>query len=214
LNIIGGIDTGTSGKLFVFGENTSDYDFLALEKYRLEQISFVLQEPIFISHLTVKENLQFSLNSRKKEADVSNLEKILELTGLSERVENYPETLSGGEKQRLSIAIALALNHKIFLCDEPTGQLDMENKRNIANLLKEVHRMDPSKIIIIVSHDPLFAEYADRILVIEDGHIKQELSSDKLKSSYGISEESLKQNLNKEHISALLKKVSDELENL
>ncbi len=182
LNLIGGLDTVSSGSIKVFGKEITTYSSQELESYRLSEISYILQEPVFISYLNVKENLLFAISSRNRKISDEKLQDILTTTNLSKLVNHDPDSLSGGEKQRLSVAIALALDNSIFLCDEPTGQLDVENKYLIAELLKKIQKKNSSKIFIIVSHDPLFVDYVDEILVIEDGVIKQSVERISLES--------------------------------
>lgn len=175
LSIIGGLDIPSSGiinfnnQFSINNENNDLFDF------RINNISFIFQEPIFIPFLTVTENIKF-FAKRKGERLKEKINDVLEKTNLLKRKKAYPYQLSGGEKQRLSIAIALSLNNNIWLCDEPTGTLDSENKTQIMNLLKQIISNDPSKILIIVTHDPLFQKIADKILILKDGTFELEMN--------------------------------------
>lgn len=177
LSIIGGLDLPSSGTInfnnqfSINNENTDLFDF------RIKNISFIFQEPIFIPFLTVTENLKF-FAKRKGERLKEKINDVLEKTNLLKRKKAYPYQLSGGEKQRLSIAIALSLNNNIWLCDEPTGTLDSESKTQIMNLLKQIISNDPSKILIIVTHDPLFQKIADKILILKDGIFELEMNKE------------------------------------
>lgn len=175
LSIIGGLDIPSSGiinfnnQFSINNENNDLFDF------RINNISFIFQEPIFIPFLTVTENIKF-FAKKKGERLKEKINDVLEKTNLLKRKKAYPYQLSGGEKQRLSIAIALSLNNNIWLCDEPTGTLDSENKTQIMNLLKQIISNDPSKILIIVTHDPLFQKIADKILILKDGTFELEMN--------------------------------------
>ena len=175
LSIIGGLDIPSSGTINFNNQFSITNENMDLFDFRIKNISFIFQEPIFIPFLTVTENIKF-FAKRKGERLKEKINDVLEKTNLLKRKTAYPYQLSGGEKQRLSIAIALSLNNNIWLCDEPTGTLDSENKTQIMNLLKQIISNDPSKILIIVTHDPLFQKIADKILILKDGTFELEMN--------------------------------------
>jgi len=175
LSIIGGLDLPSSGTINFNNQFSINNENMDLFDFRIKNISFIFQEPIFIPFLTVTENIKFFAR-RKGERLKGKINDVLEKTNLLKRKKAYPYQLSGGEKQRLSIAIALSLNNNIWLCDEPTGTLDSESKTQIMNLLKQIISNDPSKILIIVTHDPLFQKIADKILILKDGTFELEMN--------------------------------------
>jgi len=175
LSIIGGLDLPSSGTINFNNQFSINNENVDLFDFRIKNISFIFQEPIFIPFLTVTENIKFFAR-RKGERLKGKINDVLEKTNLLKRKKAYPYQLSGGEKQRLSIAIALSLNNNIWLCDEPTGTLDSESKTQIMNLLKQIISNDPSKILIIVTHDPLFQKIADKILILKDGTFELEMN--------------------------------------
>lgn len=121
LNILGGMDTATSGEVWIDGKNIVKYSPRQLTSYRRDDIGFVFQFYNLIPNLTALENVELALQICKDPLDA---EMVLREVGLADRMKNFPAQLSGGEQQRVSIARALAKNPKLLLCDEPTGALD------------------------------------------------------------------------------------------
>ncbi|UTC78740.1 ATP-binding cassette domain-containing protein [Treponema sp. OMZ 799] len=164
LNIIAGIDKNYSGEVLYKGETIQDYD-----KFRRENISFIFQDSNLIPHQNLLKNIVIALHNgieNKEELAISLLKKV----GLSEHIYKKPSMLSTGERQRASIARALARNTDILLCDEPTGSLDETTKIEICDLILEVFK---GKTIIFVSHDEELARiYADEILTIDNKKLK------------------------------------------
>jgi len=177
LSILGGLELPSSGTINFNDKYKIDNESNNLFDFRIKNISFVFQEPIFIPFLNVIENIKF-FAKHESENLKEKVDEILKKANLIHRKNSYPYQLSGGEKQRLSIAIALFLNNNIWLCDEPTGTLDSENKIQIMNLLKQIISNDPSKILIIVTHDPLFQKIADKILILKDGLFELEMNQE------------------------------------
>lgn len=178
LKILGGLISPTSGSINFLGKKIDNMEKNEKEEYRLQNISFILQDPISIPFLTVEENLKFILANNQKEVNLNKISAILEKIGIVEKKKMYPDSLSGGQKERLNIAIALGLDNVIWLCDEPTGSLDIENKRKIMDIFKQIIREDQNKIIIIVSHDLMFKEIADTLIFLRDGSIDAVLEKD------------------------------------
>lgn len=175
LSILGGLESPSSGVINFNDQFKINNESLNLFNFRINNISFIFQEPIFIPFLTVAENIKF-FGKKKGNFFKARVEEVLQQTNLLHRKKFYPYQLSGGERQRVSISIALFLNNKIWLCDEPTGTLDSENKIQIMNLLKKIITNDLSKILIIVTHDPLFHRIADKIIILKDGLFELEMT--------------------------------------
>lgn len=170
LHIIGGVDTATSGRVVIDNTDISELDETALAIFRRRQIGLIYQFYNLIPILTVEENitLPLLLDGKKVEKElVANLVKTL---GLSERLDHLPNQLSGGQQQRVSIGRALANNPAIVLADEPTGNLDTENSKEIIALLRKFNR-DFNQTVIIITHDERIALGADRVIAIQDGKI-------------------------------------------
>ena len=148
LNVISGLDKVTSGKIF------------GIKK---EQISFIFQDFQLIENLSVKDNLLLFCN------DINKINDSLNKVEMTNNIDKKVNELSGGQKQRIAIARALCLDTQFILCDEPTGNLDSKNSKNIASLLKEISK---DKLVLIVTHDvELFSSYSDRIIRLEDGKV-------------------------------------------
>jgi putative ABC transport system ATP-binding protein len=172
LNIIGGLDIPSSGKVVVDGVDLSRLGESGLEKYRLEKIGFIFQLLNLLPKLTVKENIEIPLrimgySSVEVRLRVYELMEKLGLKGMGNRL---AESLSGGEMQRVAIAIALANDPPIILADEPTAELDSENIEKVMSIFKELN--EEGKTIIVATHDPRVARRTDRIFLLEDGLIK------------------------------------------
>ena len=172
LNMIGGIDTPTSGKIFVDNQNIHKLDQRLLSNYRQEKIGFVFQFFNLIPNLTAKENIEFVLEY-VLEKPVNNKSKkafnLLEKVGLGHRGNHFPYQLSGGEQQRVSIARALAKEPKILLADEPTGELDYRTGLQILELL--VSFAKSGRAVLIVTHNREIAKIAHRVINLRDGKI-------------------------------------------
>lgn len=169
LNMIGGIDTPTSGELIIDGVSTKTFSKETYDNYRNTYIGFVFQDFGLINDFTVFQNISFALELQGKRAspkEISSLLASLDLDGYKDRKIN---SLSGGQKQRVSIARAIVKNPKVFLADEPTGALDSENSKSVLNLLKEISK---EKLVIVVSHDRESAkQFGDRVIELKDGRV-------------------------------------------
>ena len=158
LNILGGMDTATSGNVFINGVDIAKYNEKELTKYRRDEIGFVFQFYKLVPNLTAIENVE--LDARK----------VLEEVGLEDRMYNFPAQLSGGEQQRVSIARALAKNPELLLCDEPTGALDYNTGKSILKLLQDTSRKKKMTVIVI-THNLAIAPMADRVIKIKNGKV-------------------------------------------
>ena len=173
LNILGGMDTATSGKLIVDGEDITAYNAKQLTGYRREDIGFVFQFYNLVPHLTALENVELALQICRDPLDAR---EVMEEVGLGDRLDNFPAQLSGGEQQRVSIARALAKNPKLLLCDEPTGALDYNTGKAILKLLQNMCR-ERGMTVIVITHNQALAPMADRLIHIKNGQVsKMELN--------------------------------------
>ena len=165
LNILGGMDTVTRGKVVVDGKEISRLKNRDLIKYRREDIGFVFQFYNLVQNLTALENLELATQICKKSLNPS---EVLDKVGLSERKNNFPSQLSGGEQQRVAIARAIAKNPKLLLCDEPTGALDYKTGKQILKLLQDTARKE-NMTVIIITHNAAIAPMADKIIKFKNG---------------------------------------------
>ena len=170
LNMLGGMDTPTSGTIVVDGHNIATYDDKQLTDYRRDDIGFVFQFYNLVQNLTALENVELASQISK---DPLNSVDILERVGLGDRKDNFPAQLSGGEQQRVAIARAIAKNPKLLLCDEPTGALDSKTGVDILKLLKkQCDGNNGANTVIIVTHNSLFADIADTVIRVKNGKIE------------------------------------------
>ena len=169
LNILGGMDTATGGTITVDGEDITKYNAKQLTGYRRDDICFVFQFYNLIPNLTALENVEMALQICKNPLDART---VLEEVGLTDRMNNFPAQLSGGEQQRVSIARALAKNPKLLLCDEPTGALDYNTGRAILKLLQDMCR-EKGMTVIVITHNSALAPMADRLIKIKNGKVSE-----------------------------------------
>ena len=169
LNIIGGMDSATSGSINVFGKEIVGLNDKELTKYRREDIGFVFQFYNLIPNLTVLENVELAGQIVKQSKPA---EDILKQVGLEHRMNNFPSQISGGEQQRVAVARAIAKNPQLLLCDEPTGALDYKTGKNILNILKEYCKNE-KRTVIIITHNSSIAQAADKVIEIYDAKVKK-----------------------------------------
>lgn len=168
LNILGGMDTATSGTIIVDGNRVSDYTSKQLTSYRRYDIGFVFQFYNLVQNLTVKENVELATQICKNPLDI---DETIEAVGLSERSRNFPAQLSGGEQQRVAIARALAKNPKLLLCDEPTGALDYQTGKQILKLLQDTCR-ERGVSVIVITHNLALTAMGDKVIKVRNGLIE------------------------------------------
>lgn len=173
LHILGGVDVPTSGSVVINGVDISNLDETALAIFRRRQIGLIYQFYNLIPILTVKENLTLPLLLDGRKPDERVVDDFLKTLGLTERVNHLPNQLSGGQQQRVSIGRALINNPALMLADEPTGNLDSENSREIVSLLRKFNK-ENNQTVIIITHDERIAMSADRVISIEDGKITRD----------------------------------------
>ncbi len=167
LNLLGGLDSPTSGAILVGGQDISRYSGDALAEYRASTVGFVFQFYNLIPTLTVYENVALV---RQICADALDPAEMIARVDLSDHLDQFPAELSGGEQQRVSIARALAKNPKILLCDEPTGALDSQTGVVVLKLLLSMAR-DFGKTIVIVTHNQNIARMADVVVRVKNGRV-------------------------------------------
>ncbi len=172
LNLLSLIDRPSSGSIIIDNKKIDPNNSQKNDLLRANKIGIIYQQDNLLSDFTAIENLTLaSLAAGKSKEDASNISKImLKKVGLAKRLDHYPSQLSGGEKQRVSIARALINNPQIILADEPTGSLDIETAKGIFQLLK--NQIKPDRIIIFATHNRFFANKSDCLLEIVDGNIK------------------------------------------
>lgn len=173
LHLLGGVDRPTSGEVIVNGKNIYKLKDDDLAKFRRREVGLVYQFYNLIPILNVKENITLPIDLDNKKVDQEKLNNLIKLLGLEKRVEHLPNELSGGQQQRVSIGRALIANPSIVLADEPTGNLDSKSSDEIIELLKKCNK-EYNQTIIMITHNMELAREADRIIELEDGHIKGE----------------------------------------
>ena len=165
LNILGGMDTATSGTVMLAGREISKLGDRELTDYRRTDVGFVFQFYNLVQNLTALENVELASEICKDSLDAA---ETLCGVGLEKRMQNFPAQLSGGEQQRVSIARALAKNPKIILCDEPTGALDYNTGKSVLKLLQDTCR-STGKTVIIITHNSALTQIADRVIRVKNG---------------------------------------------
>ena len=167
LNILGGMDTLTDGRVFLDGNEISSYNKKQLTGYRRHDVGFVFQFYNLIPNLTALENVEIAAQLCKNPIPAK---EALDMVCLTERANNFPAQLSGGEQQRVAIARALAKNPRLLLCDEPTGALDYVTGKAVLKLLYDLSK-ERGTTVIIITHNQAIAPMADRIIKIKSGKI-------------------------------------------
>ena len=167
LNMLGGMDSATSGTIMLDGARVSSFSRKQLTQYRRHDIGFVFQFYNLAQNLTARENVELASQICRDPLDA---DEVLAAVGLADRVRNFPGQLSGGEQQRVAIARALAKNPKLLLCDEPTGALDYETGKAILKLLQDTCR-DTGRTVVVVTHNSAFTAIADRVIHVREGSV-------------------------------------------
>ncbi len=174
LNILGGMDTLTEGKVLLDGKEISSYTKRQLTEYRRYDIGFVFQFYNLVQNLTALENVELAAQICHNPLPAA---QVLEAVGLKDRMSNFPAQLSGGEQQRVAIARALAKNPKLLLCDEPTGALDYNTGKAVLKLLQDTCR-NSGVTVIVITHNQAITAMADRIITVKNGTVvSEELNS-------------------------------------
>ena len=170
LHILGSVDKPTSGKVTIDGTDLSKLNQTQAAIFRRRKVGLVYQFYNLIPTLTVQKNILMPLALDKKKPNKEYFEKIIRSLGIAERLESLPNQLSGGQQQRVAIARSLIYRPALLLADEPTGNLDQKNSKEIIDMLKLSNR-NLEQTIVLITHDEKVALEADRIITIEDGHI-------------------------------------------
>ena len=177
LNVLGGLDRPTGGRALIDKQNLGQLSPSALDRYRRETVGFVWQQGArnLIPYLTALENVELPLilSGNVGRATRTLALELLERVGLRERKDHRLEELSGGEQQRVAVAIALANGPRLLLADEPTGELDSATAQSIYELLRRLNK-ELGLTIVIVSHDPAIAKHVDRVVAVRDGKLASE----------------------------------------
>ncbi len=175
MNIIGCLDTSTSGEYFLENENVSNLSSAELAHVRNKKIGFVFQTFNLLPRLSSLDNVALPLIyaglSKSKRMEMA--EKALTTVGLQERMEHKPNELSGGQRQRVAIARAIVNNPSIILADEPTGNLDTKTSIEIMDIFRNIH--EAGNTVILVTHEPDISEYAKRIIRLRDGLVESDV---------------------------------------
>lgn len=167
LNILGGMDVCDSGKIMLDGTEISALGKKQLTDYRRHDVGFVFQFYNLVPNLTALENVELASEISRDPLPAA---EVLDSVGLSERAQNFPAQLSGGEQQRVSIARALAKNPKLLLCDEPTGALDYLTGKSILGLLHDTCKKT-GMTVVVITHNSALTRMADRVIRIKNGRI-------------------------------------------
>ena len=168
LNILGGMDSLTSGRVLLDGKEISSYDKKRLTAYRRFDVGFVFQFYNLVQNLTALENVELASHLAEDPLDP---EEVLADVGLADRMANFPAQLSGGEQQRVAIARALAKNPKLLLCDEPTGALDYQTGKAVLKLLDDTCR-NRGMTVVVITHNQAITAMADRVISVKSGRIE------------------------------------------
>lgn len=176
LSLLSGLDSPTSGRIFIEGTDITDLTEDELAPLRNETIGYVFQSFHLVPSLTALENVMFPAELRRDPQALAKAEALLVRVGLDQRGNNFPHQLSGGEKQRVAICRALINNPRIIFADEPTGNLDSKNGQAILELLLELQH-ERQTTLILVTHDDTIAARAERLITLVDGKIGSEVAT-------------------------------------
>jgi putative ABC transport system ATP-binding protein len=174
LNIAGGIDTPTAGRVLYRGQDIAGYSQKQLTRYRRVAVGFVFQFYNLMQNLTARENIELAAELSPK---ALNADELLKQIDLFDRAGHVPSQLSGGQQQRIAIARAIAKNPDILLCDEPTGALDFTTGVQVLRLLKDFNKQY-GKTVIIITHNAGIGDMADKVFLIRDGVVAKTVVND------------------------------------
>lgn len=170
LNMIGALDSPTSGKVLIDGKDIFSMNEGSLTIFRRRNIGFIFQAFNLIPELTVEQNMIFPVLLDYKKPDMAYLEELLTVLNLRERRNHLPSQLSGGQQQRVAIGRTLITRPSLILADEPTGNLDSQNSREVIALLKSASKKY-EQTILMITHNRAIAQSADRVLHVSDGQL-------------------------------------------
>ena len=170
LHIIGGVDSPDDGKVYIDGNDISKYSSKELAYFRRRKVGLIYQFYNLIPNLTVRHNIELPLKLDKRKTNQDEFSDIVKKLGIESKLNSFPSELSGGQQQRVAIARSLIYSPSLVLADEPTGNLDRENSREIIEILKYFNRT-LKQTIIVITHDESIALEAERVITIVDGKI-------------------------------------------
>lgn len=170
LHLVGGVDNPSSGKIFIDGNDISKYSSKELALFRRRKVGLIYQFYNLIPNLTVRHNIELPLKLDKRKINEEVLLDIVRKLGIENKLDSFPSELSGGQQQRVAIARSLIYSPSLVLADEPTGNLDRENSREIIEILKYFNRT-LKQTIIVITHDDSIALEAERVITIVDGKV-------------------------------------------
>ena len=170
LHLLGGVDNPSSGKIFIDGNDISKYTSKELALFRRRKVGLIYQFYNLIPNLTVRHNIELPLKLDKRKINEEALLDIVRKLGIEDKLDSFPSELSGGQQQRVAIARSLIYSPSLVLADEPTGNLDRENSREIIEILKYFNRT-LKQTIIVITHDESIALEAERVITIVDGKV-------------------------------------------
>ena len=170
LHLLGGVDNPSSGKIFIDGNDISKYSSKELALFRRRKVGLIYQFYNLIPNLTVRHNIELPLKLDKRKINDEALLDIVRKLGIENKLDSFPSELSGGQQQRVAIARSLVYSPSLVLADEPTGNLDRENSREIIEILKYFNRT-LKQTIIVITHDESIALEAERVITIVDGKL-------------------------------------------
>ena len=170
LHLLGGVDNPSSGKIFIDGNDISKYTSKELALFRRRKVGLIYQFYNLIPNLTVRHNIELPLKLDKRKINQDEFSDIVKKLGIESKLDSFPSELSGGQQQRVAIARSLIYNPSIILADEPTGNLDRKNSKEIIEIFKYFNRT-LKQTIILITHDEEIALQANRIITIVDGKI-------------------------------------------
>lgn len=168
LNLLGGMDTVSSGTIKVGDKIVSSFNDKELTQYRRDDVGFVFQFYNLIQNLTVQENVELATQISKNPLSIS---ETLDAVGLSERKQNFPSQISGGEQQRVAIARAIAKNPGLLLCDEPTGALDYQTGKQVLEVLQDICKKEKTTVVVI-THNMALTPIGDKVIKVRSGKIE------------------------------------------
>ncbi len=180
LNVLSTIDKPTSGDVYINNVNLKSLNDAGSADFRRDHLGFIFQEYFLLDSLTIQENIAVPLTLKKlpPEKIENKIKSLAERFGIASQLNKYPSELSGGQRQRASAARAIVKHPSILFADEPTGALDSNSATELLNTLYEANN-ELNTTILMVTHDPYAASFANRILIFKDGHIIQELHKSK-----------------------------------
>lgn len=170
LHLLGGVDNPSSGKIFIDGNDISKYTSKELALFRRRKVGLIYQFYNLIPNLTVRHNIELPLKLDKRKINEEAILDIVRKLGIEDKLDSFPSELSGGQQQRVAIARSLIYSPSLVLADEPTGNLDRENSREIIEILKYFNRT-LKQTIIVITHDESIALEAERVITIVDGKV-------------------------------------------